>query len=166
MRVLFTVALLVAIAAIALPAVETAGVDRAESQAQGAIDRLSEAAHALTDGNDALASRADAARQSVDLDLPDGGFASARLATVRIGPVPASDVEPSGTDGGDSSPAATRVVWRVEGGQRHVTYIDGLRIRGAEGGEFRISGGGSRRVVLRLLERNEDRVVTIEPVGG
>lgn len=166
MRVLFTVALLVAIAAIALPAVEVAGVDRAESQTQGAVDRLSEAARALAAGNDALASRADAARQSVDLDLPDGGFASARLATVRIGPVPASNVEAGPTDAGDSSPAATRIAWRVDGGQRHVTYIDGLRIRGAEGGEFRIRGGGSRRVVLRLLERNGDPVITVEPVGG
>lgn len=166
MRALFTVALLIAIAAIAMPAVEVAGIDRAESETQGAIDRLSEAARALASGNDALASREDAARQSVDLDLPDGGFASARLATIRIGPVSAPDGHPNGTDDGDSSPAATRVVWRVEGGQRHVRQIDGLRIRGAEGGEFRLGGGGSRRVVIRLLERNGVRVITVEPVGG
>lgn len=161
MRVLFTVALAVAILAVVLPAVQVASLDRAESQTSGAVERLVEVGRALAAGNDALADRRTAARQAVALDLPTAGVANRDLATFRIGP-PNASTRGDGPADGDAT--ATRIVWRVQGGQRHVTQVDGLRLRGTNGGQFQVGAGGRQELLLRLRERAGRRVVTVETV--
>ena len=160
MRVLFTVALAVAVAGVVLPAVETAGRDRAESETRDAVETLVQAARSLSDGNDALRDPDAAARQVLVLDLPDDGFASARLASLSVGPPPSTTPE---TGSGDA--ATTRAVWRVGGGQRHTMAVDGIRLRASDGSRFRLDGGGRHRLVLRLVDHDGDRVVTVSRDG-
>jgi hypothetical protein len=159
MRVLFTVALLVAVAGVVVPAVETASLDRAESQSRTAVDRLVDAGRSLAAGNDALAGRSAAARRSVTVSLPRGGFGSARLDSLAVGS-PRADKSGEGI-----GPDATRIAWRVAGGERHVVQVDGLRIRAPDGGRVRIREGGRHTLVLRLLERDGTRVVTVTVAG-
>jgi len=158
-RVPFTVALLVAVAAVALPAVDVASVDRAESGTRGAVDRLVDAARTLAAGNDALAGRGAAARRTLVVDLPAGGFATAELAFLSVGPANGSD-----TGVGTANPETTRVAWRVEGGRRHVTQVDDLRLRSPDGDRFRLNRGGRHRLVLALVQRDA-RVVTVSRIG-
>lgn len=165
MRVLFTVALTVAVAAVVFPAVDAASVDRADSQTGGAVDRLVGAGRTLASGNDAVPDRQAAARRAVSLSLPVEGVASVPLVSLTVGP-PRSDTSTPrrATDGG--TPEATRITWRVAGGQRHVRQVDGLRLRSTDGGRFRLDEGGRHRLVLALLERDGNRVVTVAPEGS
>jgi hypothetical protein len=159
MRVLFTVALLVAVAGVVLPAVDAAGLDRAESQSRGAVERLVDAGRSLAAGNDALQRPEAAARRSVTVSLPNDGIGSAPLERLTVRPPETATGESDGP-----GPAATRIAWRVAGGQRHVTQVDGLRIRASDDGRFQIREGGRHTLVLRLLERDGERVVTVTPV--
>ncbi|MFB6151215.1 MAG: hypothetical protein ABEJ40_05360 [Haloarculaceae archaeon] len=191
MRALFTVALVVAVAGVALPAVADGGVHRSDASARAAADRIAEAARSLQAGNDALASGRVAARRTVTVTLPVEGFARAGLVSFTVGPggpAPAGREEtPSssslavarrggrrrgrtpGPTGRDrergSARAATRIAWRVDGGTRHVRWVDGVRLRAASGGAFRVERGGRYRLVLRLVSRDGDRVVTVERRG-
>lgn len=169
MRALFAVALAVALLAVALPAVDTAGRDRAASQTRDAVATLVDAARTLAGDNDAVADADAAARTSLTLSLPGSGFASAPLASLTVGPpadghTPTAGAVEVGEDG-DPTADATRVTWRVAGGQRHATAVGGLRMRASGGGRFRLERGGPQRVVLRLVAREGERVVTVG-VGG
>jgi hypothetical protein len=154
-RVLFTVALAVAMLAVVLPALDAVSVDRAESQTRAAVADLVEAARALAADNDALYDRAVAARATVTLDFPTGGVASTPLASLDVGP-PGTDTARSVGSG----PAATRITWRVAGGRRHTRQVDGLRLQPAADGRLRVDPGRTR-IVLRLLARNGTRLVTV-----
>lgn len=156
MRVLFTVALVVAVLAVALPAVEYVGVDRSVTETRDAVERLEGVARSLAAGNDALDPSTGPARRVVAVDLPGGGFASARLDRLTIGPPERSA----------RSVAATRIAWRVEGGSRHVVQLDRIRLRGADGGEFDLGPGRGQRLVLRLVSRNGTRVVRVSRQSG
>lgn len=164
MRVLFTVALVVVIIGVTMPAVEYVGVDRSATETRDAVDELVEAARTLAAGNDALPNEAVAARRVVSLDVPEDGFASARLEFLSIGP-PESGAAPTGRHAifADDSPNGdgTRITWRVDGGQQHVVQVDDLRMRPTDGERFELHGGGSQRLVLRFLVRDGRRVVTV-----
>lgn len=158
MRVVFTVALAVAVAAVAVPAIDAVGVERADTQAGAAVDRLVTAARTLAAGNDALPPGQGPARQVVELNLPAGGVASAPLRSLTVGP-------PARGGDGDESPtaeAATRITWRVAGGTTRVRNVAGLRIRPVSGERF-VAGGGRQRLVLRLVRRAGRRLVTVTP---
>jgi len=101
-RVLFTVGLTVAVLAVALPAVDAAGVERADTRTGAAVDRLVEAGRALAAGNDALRPDRGPARRVLELDLPVGGVASAPLRSLTVGPP-----ESTGERGVDAAGAET-----------------------------------------------------------
>ena len=128
MRVLFTVALAVAILAVALPAIDVVGVERADTRTGAAVERLVEAARTLAAGNDALRPERGPARRSLELDLPAGGVATAPLRSLTVG-APASPSE--GPPGSDTAVpgVTTRLTWRVAGGRRRVRQVAGVRIR-------------------------------------
>jgi hypothetical protein len=155
-RVLFTVALTVAVAGVVLPAVDVAALDRAESESRGEVARLGEAGRTLAASNDALATRERAARRILTLEFPSNGFASTPLVAFTVGP-PRNGTRSDGEPGA----GATRITWRVAGGERHVTQVDGLRMRSVDGGRFRLHEGGRQRLVLTLLDRGGRRVVTV-----
>jgi hypothetical protein len=158
-RVLFTVALAVAVAAVAFPAVEAVGVERADTRTGAAAERLVTAARSLAAGNDALPPERGPARDVVELDLPSGGVASASLVSLSVGP-PATDGSADRVERSVSGTAATRITWRVAGGSRHVRQVAGLRIRPVSGERW-TTGGGRQRLVLRLVRRGGRRVVTV-----
>jgi hypothetical protein len=170
-RVLFTVGLTVAVLAVALPAVDAAGVEQADTRTGAAVDRLVEAGRALAAGNDALRPDRGPARRVLELDLPVGGVASAPLRSLTVGPpestgergVDAAGAETARERETDArrSNAATRIAWRVEGGTERVRQVAGLRLRSAEGERFELGRGGRQRLVLRLVERDGRRVVTV-----
>jgi hypothetical protein len=152
-RVAFTVALLVAVAGVAVPAVEYAGVQRSDTAVQDAVDRLVGEARGLAAGNDALPPGADPARRAVALDLPSDGFASARVERFTVGP-------PNRTGSGRSDTAATRFAWRVEGGTEHTVVADGVRIRPPSSERVRVAEGRVR-LVLELVAVGDRTVVRV-----
>lgn len=154
-RVAFTIALTVAVAAVALPAVDYAGVQRSDTAARDAVDRLVAEARALAAGNDALPTDAKPARRTVTLHLPAGGFASAAVETFEVGPPNATAVDRSA-----GATEATQFHWRVRGGTGHTVGVDGVRIRPTTGDRFRLAGGKTR-LVLRLVATREGPVVRI-----
>ncbi len=159
MRVLFTVALTVAVAAVAFPAIDAVGVERSNTQTGGAVERLVTAARSLAAGNDALPPDQGPARRVVELDLPAGGAASAPLESLTVGR-PAKDENGDGESGPTPAGATTRITWRVAGGNRHVRQVAGPRIRPDSGERF-ATGPGRQRLVLRLVRREGHRVVTV-----
>lgn len=164
MRVLFTVALTVVVLAVAMPAIEFVGVERSETTTRAAVDGLVDAARTMASANDALANEAAAARRTVAMDLPHGGFASAPLVSLEIGPPESTPArsESGRTRQGDGEPVATtRITWRVAGGSRHVRQVDGLRLRPVAGEEFAVRRATDLRLVVTLVERDGLRVVTV-----
>jgi len=159
--VLFTVALAVAVLAVALPAIDVVGVERADARSGAAVERLVEAARTLAAGNDALPFDQGPARQVVELDLPDGGVATAPLRSLTVGR-PASTPATSAAGVDDGAPGATtRITWRVAGGRQRVRQVAGVRLRPVTGDRFTLGRGGRQRLVLRLLRRDGQRVVTV-----
>jgi hypothetical protein len=149
-RVAFTVALLVAVAGVAVPAVEYAGVQRSDTAVRDAVERIVAEARALAAANGALPPDAGPARRSVAVALPTEGFASAPLERFAVGrPSRTGD----GTDrvgtGASADPDATRFVWRVAGGTEHAVVADGVRIRPHPIERLRVSG--ETRLVLKLV---------------
>lgn len=148
----FAVALLAAVVAVTLPAVERAGVQRGDAQVESAVESLLEEARTLAAGNDAVPDAP--ARRTVALDLPTDGFAAAGLRSLSV-------VGPGGSDGARN---ATRFVWRVAGGARHTRLADGVRLRPASG-RIDVESGGSLRLRLKLVARDGERVVTVAPLA-
>lgn len=147
-RVAFTVALMVAVAGIVVPATEYAGVQRSDAETRDAVERLIGEARALVDGNDALAPDTAPARRAVTLHLPTDGVASAGVENLSIRPVP----------------NGTKFTWRVEGGTGHTVVADGIRIRPRGSGRFELAGGRTQ-VVLELVAVNGSTVVRIRREG-
>ena len=166
MRVLFTVALAVAILAVALPAIDAVSVERADTRVRAAVERLVQAARTLATGNDALPPDQGPARQAVELELPDGGVATAPLRSLTIGPPASTSGVESREAVAGSVGATTRLTWRVAGGRQRVRQVAGVRIRPVEGDRFTLGGGGRQRLVLRLVERQGQRVVTVGRPDG
>ncbi|QLH82603.1 DUF7311 family protein [Halosimplex pelagicum] len=157
-RVAFTVALLVAVAGIAVPAAEYAGVQRSDTAIRDAVDRLVSEARALAAGNGALPPDAGPARRAVTLDLPTEGFASAEVERFTV-------TRPAQSEGSETGlrereregPAATRFTWRVAGGTEHAVVADGIRIRTTE----RLRVDGEMRLVLELVAVDGRAVVRV-----
>ena len=169
LRVVFTVALAVVVLGVATPAVEHAGVQRSDAQVRDAVDAVRAEARSLAAAEHALPAGQRPARRTLQISLPSGGFASAPVRSVSVG-APPSATAPSpgiagaGTERG-SSPAATRFAWRVAGGTRHVVRVDGIRIRASAPAGLQLAGGGEFRLVLRLVERDGERVVLVAREG-
>ncbi|MFB6140297.1 MAG: hypothetical protein ABEJ26_07660 [Halosimplex sp.] len=159
-RVAFTVALLVAVAGVVVPATEYAGVRRADAAVRDAVDRLVSEARALAAGSDSLGPDAAPARRVLALDLPTDGFASAGVERFAVGPPP----NVTGTHPPPANPSATRFAWRVAGGTEHVVVVDGVRIRPATGRPLRPSGGRTR-LVLELVDGSDGPVVRLRREG-
>jgi hypothetical protein len=164
--VLFTVALAVAVVAVALPAIDVVSVERADTKVGAAVERLVQAARTLAAGNDALPPEQGPARQAVELDLPDPGVATAPLRSLTIGPPASTSEAQSPKTGAESVGSTTRFTWRVAGGRQRVRQAAGVRIRPVEGDRFTLGGGGRQRLILRLVERHGRRVVTVGRPGG
>jgi hypothetical protein len=166
-RVAFTVALLVAVAGVVVPATEYAGVQRSDTAVRDAMERLVAESRALADGNDALPRDAAPARRAVTLELPADGFASAGLRNLSVGP---PSTKQSGFDGGPErrgsvvGPDATQFRWRVAGGTEHTEVVDGIRVRPRVGWTLSLSGGRTR-LVLRLVAIDGTAVVRTEREG-
>ncbi|WP_164471845.1 DUF7311 family protein [Halosimplex salinum] len=165
-RVAFTVALLVAVAGVAVPATEYVGVQRSDTAVRDAVDRLVGEARALDAGNDPLPSDADPARRSVRVRLPTDGFASAGVRAFAVGPPEVSTSRAADSDPDDPSEGAdaTRFDWRVAGGTEHTVVADGVRIRPRPGDSLRVSGGRTR-LVLELVATDDRTVVRVRDEG-
>jgi len=159
-RVVFTLALLVAVAGIAVPAIEYAGVQRSDTAVRDSVDRLVSAARALAAGNDALAPDAGPARRSISVEFPSDGFASAGIERFDVGPSDRTDGSESGfASGGRDDHAATRFAWRVAGGTEHVVVAEGVRLRPRPGD--RLAVDGETRLVLTLVAVDGRTVVRV-----
>lgn len=159
-RVVLTVALVVALLGVTLPAVDAAGLERSETQVQVAADGLLGEARALAAGSDAAPGDVAAARRTVALDLPTRGFASAPLRSFRI--------EAPTVDNERNTSAATRparVTWRVEGGGQHARRVADVALRLETAGPLRIDAGGTHRLVLSLVAVEDRRVVVVRRGG-
>jgi len=166
-RVAFTVALLVAVAGVVVPATAYAGVQRSDTAVRDAVERLVSESRALADGNDALPSDAAPARRAVTLELPEDGFASAPVADLSVGPPPAERAgleSGRGTERSVVGPDATQFRWRVAGGTAHTEVVDGIRIRPRVGRTLSLPGGRAR-LVLRLVAVNGTAVVRVGREG-
>lgn len=163
LRVVFTVALAVAVLAVAAPAVEQAGVQRSDTAVGATVERLDTAARELAAGNPALPPGSDPARQTVTVEFPDGGFASASLRNFSVGPPPdgRDDVDPTAL-----GPDATRFTWRVAGGTRHARTVDEIRIRPDTTATTRVAGGGEIHFLLELVSVDGERVVRVSRRNG
>ncbi|MFC7139410.1 hypothetical protein ACFQMA_06105 [Halosimplex aquaticum] len=166
-RVAFTVALLVAVAGVVVPATEYAGVQRGDTAVRDAVERLVSEARALAAGNDALPSDTVPARRAVVLALPTDGFASAGVEHFSLGP-PNADGATSASgetsDGSGTDRESTLFTWRVAGGTEHTVVADGVRIRPRGGRPLRLSGGQTR-VILRLVDEDGQTVVRVRREG-
>jgi hypothetical protein len=161
-RAAFAVVLLVAVAGVAVPAVEYAGVQRGDTAVRDAVDRLVTEARALAAGNSALPPEVDPARRSVSIEFPTAGFASAGVERFRVGrPVRTSGSESEVEWRGRSETAATRFSWRVAGGTEHGVVARGIRIRTAE----RLRVDGETRFVLELVAVEDRTVVRVRREG-
>jgi len=139
-RVAFTVALLVAVAGVVVPATAYAGVQRSDAAP---------------------------ARRAVTLELPEDGFASAPVADLSVGPPPAERAgleSGRGTERSVVGPDATQFRWRVAGGTAHTEVVDGIRIRPRVGRTLSLPGGRAR-LVLRLVAVNGTAVVRVGREG-
>lgn len=106
LRVVFTLALAVALLAVTFPAVDHASVERSDAEVRSVVDRLVSEARALVAGNDAVPPDSDPARRAVTVDLPSDGFASAPIRSFRIVAPPGGNIDgsPSGEEIEGSSP--------------------------------------------------------------
>jgi len=161
LRVVFTVALAVAVLGVAGPAVDQAGVHHSDAAVDGAIERLVGAARDLAASNPALSPEADPARRTVTVTVPDGGFASAPVRNFSVGP----PTENRSSSRSRIGPDATRFEWRVAGGAWHTRTVDGVRIRPAAAATTRVSGG-EVRFALELVSVDGDRVVRLSHRPG
>jgi hypothetical protein len=161
-RVALTVVLLVAVAGVAVPAVEYAGVQRGDTAVRDAVDRLVSEARSLATGNSALPPDAGPARRSITLDFPTEGFASAGVERFRVGrPVEPDGPKPEARADEHADPAATKFTWRVAGGTEHGVVAGGIRIRTAE----RLRVDGETRLVLELVAVEDRPVVRVRHEG-
>ncbi|ELZ20630.1 hypothetical protein C475_20243 [Halosimplex carlsbadense 2-9-1] len=159
-RVAFTVVLLVAVAGVAVPAVEYAGVQRSDTAVRDAVERIVSEARALAAGNGALPPGAGPARRSVSLGLPTEGFASAGVERFGVGPpLSVGDADGGLGSGGRNETAATRFTWRVVDGTEHTVVVDGVRIRPIPTERLRIDG--QTRLVLTLVAVDGRTVVRV-----
>ncbi|QLH77537.1 hypothetical protein HZS55_09610 [Halosimplex rubrum] len=164
MRVAFTVALLVAVAGITVPAAEYAGVQRSDTAVSDAVDRLVSEARALAAGNGALPPGAGPARRTVTLDLPTEGFASAGIERFGVGrPAQPADSETGVREREREGPAATRFAWRVAGGTEHAVVADGVRVRPYPTDRLRVDG--ETRLALELVAVDGRTVVRVRREG-
>ncbi|QPV63919.1 hypothetical protein I7X12_04615 [Halosimplex litoreum] len=160
MRVAFTVVLLVAVAGVAVPAVEYAGVQRSDTAVRDAVDRIVSEARSLATGNSVLPPDAGPARRSVTVEFPTDGLVSAGVERFRVGRLdrPGSSVTPSRSSE-RADPAATGFTWRVGGGTEHTVVVDGVRIRTAPTERLRV--GGETRLTLTLVAVDGRAVVRV-----
>lgn len=159
-RVVFTVALLVAVAGVAVPAIEYAGVQRGDTAVRDAVDRLVAEARSLAAGSDALAPDAGPARRMVAVEFPTARFASAGVERFRVGrPVGTGATGGDVASGGRSEHAATRFTWRVDGGTEHSMVAEGIRIRPRPGD--RIAVDGETQLLLTLVAVDGRTVVRL-----
>lgn len=163
-RVAFTVVLLVAVAGVAVPAVEYAGVQRSDTAVRDAVDRLVSEARALAAGNGALPPDAGPARRAVALDLPTEGFASAGVERFAVGPpLRLGDADGELGPGGRNETAATRFTWRVVGGTEHAVVADGVHVRSRPAERLRVDE--ETRLVLELVAVDGRTVVRVGREG-
>jgi len=163
LRVVFTVALAVAVLAMVAPAVEHAGVQRSDTAVGATVERLDGAARELAASNPALPPGSDPARRTLAVEFPDGGFASAPVRNFTVGPP--SDGRANGDPTALGSDA-TRFTWRVAGGTRHTRTVDGIRIRPESVATTRVAGGGTVHLVLELVSVDGERVVRVSRRNG
>lgn len=134
-RAVLAVALASAILATSLPAIDGASVDRSERQVRSELTDLRERVARLVATDDAVRA-GPGPRRLVTLDLPVSDWTTAGVAAVRIERAP---------DG-----SGTVLTWSVEGGQRHRRRFPTLTLVPPDEAPLVLSGGGRRRLVVRL----------------
>jgi hypothetical protein len=146
LRVAVAVALATALLGASMPAVETARVDHAHARVDAEIDGLAATAELLLERNDPAPPGVPGARRTQTLHLPGPSWASAGLASLVI-PGPSADTPP-GT-----------VSWRVVGGRETTRRLPAPLV-GPEG-SLRLTGGGTRRLVLEHARQDGEEVVVV-----
>lgn len=142
-RLAVTVVLAVAVLAAATPAIESGRIARTEAQVNAAVDDVDAAALDLLAAEDPV-ERGPGARRVVTVRLPSRGVAAAEVEALRIG------------SGG-------RYAYRIGGAPERVRY-GRAPVHTADGEPLVLREDGSHRLVLRLVERNGERVVVVERV--
>ena len=123
-RYVLVVALVVTVLAIAAVGVEYAATTQGEQRVEGAIASIESEATALYDEEDPAGDDMRGATRFVDIDLPEGDFASAPVKLLRFERV-------SGT-------SVTTVTYRVDGGPERTKRID-APLETVERGPFDVS---------------------------
>lgn len=129
-------------------AVDQVGTARGERAVQGDIESVESAAASLYEQGSVPAT-GPVPRRIITVEIHDQHPTRAEPTQIRFEPI----------DGVE----ATRVAYRVEGGRTHERTLD-IPIRHADGGPVELTDwDGKQRLVLRLIERSGERVVTVEP---
>lgn len=154
-RVALTVLLALAVAGVALPAVDEASSDASSRLAREEATRVREAVASLASSNDPAGPGGPAARRSLTVSLPGRGPGTAAVRTFALG----GDGASADRDG----PRSDVVVVRVAGGGRR-TYRVPVDVRVVRDGAVAPDSVGLElddgdRVVLRLVRRDGRPVV-------
>lgn len=161
LRVVLAVLLAVALLGAAMPVVEDARADRTSTLAAGELSRLAERATGLAAGGEAGPDAG--SRRTVDLSLPDGGFATAPLAYAAVGGLPDCDA-PGDTGAGDV------VAYRLVGGEPRVRHVP-VDVRVVEAGQARDDDEplvlrGDASLTLALVEDEGPPTVLVGRTGS
>jgi hypothetical protein len=150
LRVVVAVGAALAILGVALPAVETARRSHANQVAAEAVERLVDTARALAARNDASEGPA-SARRVLELSFPTASWATEGLASLTIRRLP--------------NATASRVTWRVRGGERR-TRLLARPLVVPRSGPLSLEAGGDQDLRLALRRRAGRRVVVVSRPGA
>ncbi|MFB6122677.1 MAG: hypothetical protein ABEJ78_04400 [Haloferacaceae archaeon] len=144
-RVVFTVALTVALLGAALPAIEAGSVERTAIRLDATAEDIERTARTLVADEDPSSPGTSGARRLVRFRLPADGWADAPVSYFAVGG------HPNGT--GDESVVA----YRIEGRPARTVRLPGLDLRTPDGPVV-FRGAGRHRLVLSLVR---DRGVAV-----
>lgn len=138
LRVALAVTLAAAILAVALPVIETGGVQHSDQRVGAELERLETVAETLAARNDPPPPGETGARQRVTLTLPGKSWGTAGIERFVVAP-----------ENGTFS-------WRVTGGTAQTYHVTGVALAG---NSLRLDDSGPHRLLLLLTPDGSVRVV-------
>ncbi|MEF8813064.1 MAG: hypothetical protein V5A55_04520 [Halovenus sp.] len=137
LRVALAVTLAAAILAVALPVIETGGVQHSDQRVAAELDRLETVAETLAARNDPPPAGVTGARQRVTVQLPVEGWGTAGIEQFAV------------------EPGNQAVRWRVTGGAEQVRRLTAVVLAG---NSLRLDEGGPHRLQLTLRPDGSVRI--------
>lgn len=155
LRAVFAVTLAVAMLAVTVPAMETAGVATADTRTETAVETVIDEMRALAISEDPVPKNHQGARRFVTVRLPARSWTTAGVEYVSIDGAP-----------GEPSPSSNRTAfaWKVTGGTMQTTHVPSLRIRASArdgNGPLVLERGGRHRLRLSLVAADGERPLVV-----